>query len=76
MDDEDKYIINEFRRTMSKDTVEICGLHWIKDDVSRWRVYNELLKAKEQEPNIQEVKLRSCTCLEYKKYKTFDKYHE
>ena len=55
MNEEDKKIYNEFRRTMSKDTVEVLGIKRIKDNVSRKIVYDALLKAKAEELEIDEI---------------------
>ena len=49
MNHEDKYIFDEFRWTMPEETVEIIELKRVKDNVSRKRVYDELLKAKTEE---------------------------
>ena len=49
MNDEDKSIYNEFRKTLSNDAVEVIELKRLKDNVSRKIVYDALLQAKTQE---------------------------
>jgi len=55
MNDEDKNIYNEFRKTMGKEVVEVIELKRIKDNVSRKMVYDALLMAKREELKQQNI---------------------
>ena len=58
MNDDDKRVYSEFRKTMSKDAVEIIELKRIKANVSNMMVYDVLLRKKLEElkdKNLQHV---------------------
>merc|ERR1712154_490290 len=49
MGDDDRNILKEFNKTMTRDSVQVISIQKIKDNAAKTIVYNALLTAKQQE---------------------------